>query len=216
MVAKKKVPHLAMRFGKLGKTDATVCDRIGGSPNAWTDDGSWPICGFCKQPMRFLLQLLGTSARGKARIGKARALQLFICQSENRCAMYMPPAHSVAVRIAPLAKKLVHREGPADMIDGDRDDPLNRGRGIAYKAGADDLDALDDVESARFERAIAKSAISKLYGVPCSGNEPETPTCKGCKKPMAFLAQVKGVNDMFTFFLHACADCEQIVFQAER
>jgi hypothetical protein len=210
------VPHLAMRFTKLGKTNASVCDRIGGSPNAWSDDAPWPCCKFCHEPMRFVIQLLTAHRGGRVLLGKASAVQLFVCQSLETCELYLPKAHCAAVRHEPLLERLVHRDGPPDLVDEDRSSVLRVARGIRYVEGTDDREALEDFENDRFDQAMDRSAVSKLFGVPCAGNEPKTPKCRGCRKTMKFLGQIMSVNDWFEYFLHSCAACERVTFTALR
>jgi predicted DNA-binding WGR domain protein len=215
--ASELVPHLRMILKRLDKADGKVRDRLGGAPNRWSDQEPWPTCGSCQQPLHFVLQLLGEKAGGRARIGKAAALQLFVCHNEGDCEFYALRwnANHVALRSKPLASGLAERPGGTKSAVAD--DPLRFARSIEYKDGADDAGALDDLEDdERAEKAHERGFVDKLYGVPVAANEPEDVKCKKCRKRLAFLGQVLSADDWFIYYLHACESGHEVTFHGQR
>src|SRR4051812_4188860 len=82
-----KVPHLKMRLKKMKLTEDRLCDRLGGYPNRWAEKPEWPLCGCCSQPLFFVVQFLSEKQGGRTRLGKASALQVFVCHGKN-CGFY--------------------------------------------------------------------------------------------------------------------------------
>ena len=214
----KLVSHLKMVLTKLPKTDAKVRDRLGGSPNQWSEEEPWPVCGYCNEPLHFVLQLRGEGSGGRAKIGKASCLQLFVCHGEGDCEFYElgSKGNHVALRKKPLKAVLAKRPG------GDKssvaNDPLRVAHGVTFKEGADDPEALEDYDDeARQTKAHRNGFTDKLYGVPVAANQPDDDLeCSKCEGPMAFLGQILSADDWFIYYLHACKKGHEVAFHAQR
>jgi hypothetical protein len=213
----KLVPHLRMVLTKIDEKDARVVDRLGGSPNRWADPEPWPKCKSCGDPMHFVLQLAGEMGGGRAQIGPATSLQLFVCQSEDDCEYYALGGGSnhVALRKKPLLLELQAR--PAGRPSAAAVDKLRVGKSIAYEEGADDPEALEDyAHEKRQSAAFSRGFKDKLYGVPVAANDPDEVACDACAKPLAFLGQILSADDWFIYYLQSCPNGHQVSFHAHR
>jgi hypothetical protein len=213
------VPHRKIKLKKLAKTDEQLCDRLGGEPNAWGGKDRWPVCGGCKQPLHFVLQLLSRQHGGEVDLGKAAGLQLFVCHNDNDgdpCEFYQLGAKTnLVIRRKTLGTGLAHRPGgiKTEILD----DPLRFAYKLVYSAGDDDPEALEDFDHPRrYNAAFERGFIDKLYGVPVGANDPKAVKCQKCRKPMTYLAQILSADEWFAYHLHMCSTCHEVAFQATR
>jgi tetratricopeptide (TPR) repeat protein len=199
-----------IQYSKLKSSDPVT--RWGGLPNNWKGFEVWPVCGHCKQPLAFVMQVTGNEVDLKGN----KALQIFVCVTGSECELYLPSpsyANKVFLTKAKLQKELC--SVPENTY------PL-KGLKIKLKKSTEpSSEARDSDNKIIFKNAFGLACCDKFYGLPATGNDVCEVKCSRCSKLMVFLGQftqgdLNGFEEWFISVLLICPKGHEASFQGIR
>ncbi|MDX2088676.1 MAG: DUF1963 domain-containing protein [Kofleriaceae bacterium] len=190
--------------------------RFGGLPTA---AGSWPRCGHCKQPMKFLLEFSITELPLPIIVETTGLLQIYLCEDCQFEGDATAPFHRAQlVRIVPLRDDIARLPrsseddfvlAPARIVDwmlvDDAPGPQTIARLLAVELG-DATDAWSTLEGELTHH-------DKIGGWPAWGQDDERVECRACATEMRFVMQldehfserIQSNSQLYVFQCPTCA-----------